>query len=69
MSGLVAGDIVSVRMWDNTKQGWTWETVEVTNPYYPPAFGPSFVGLMLTGRHKGRELALQVRHIRGMDEQ
>lgn len=64
---LVAGDVVKVKTWNVTKGGWEWDDVEVINPYYPPAFGPSFVGLMLTGRHKGRQLALQVRHVRGME--
>jgi hypothetical protein len=63
---LTVGQVVTIKMWDNDTQDWTQETAEVVQPYYPPAFGPSFVGRMLSGRHEGTTLALQIAHIRGM---
>jgi ribosomal protein L11 methylase PrmA len=64
---LTVGQVVSIKMWDNTIKGWTQETAEVVNPDYSDAFGPSFTGRMLTGRHKGTTLALQIAHIKGME--
>lgn len=63
---LTVGQVVSIKMFDHDK-GWVQEKAEVVNPYYPPAFGPSFTGRMLTGRHEGTVLALQVRHVKGME--
>lgn len=47
--------------------GWTVERVRVVEPNYVAAFGPSFTGEMLSGRHVGKVLALQVEHVRGME--
>lgn len=70
---LVKGQVVAVRIhnsrmtWLDDLEGWTTETVCVVEPNYIPAFGPMFTGEVLSGRHKGKVLALQVEHVRGME--
>jgi hypothetical protein len=66
---LEAGDVVTIRMYDRNVEGhWVWEAARVVDPVYPypeAPGGPCFVGVMLSGRHEGAQLALQISHVRG----
>lgn len=70
---LIKGATVAVRIHNSRMphlddlEGWTVERVRVVEPNYVAAFGPSFTGEMLSGRHVGKVLALQVEHVRGME--
>lgn len=65
---LERGQRVRIRVWSKDS-GWNGEPElwEVVEPDYGDAFGPLFTGLVVRGKHEGKVLAGQIKHIIGME--
>jgi hypothetical protein len=70
---LTEGAIVEVRIHNSRMaylddlSGWTTEKVRVVEPNYIAPFGRCFTGEMLTGRHVGKVLSLQIENVWGLE--